>query len=298
MKTDRITSMVENGPPPVAAGTLYPGKVMHQRLNPFGHRFSYTVFSLLVDIDRLGELARMSRLLSVNRPGILSFREGDHVEEGGETLRQFVDRLLARAGVEKPAARVLLLAYPRMFGYVFNPLATYFAYDAEHRLVAIIYAVRNTFGERHSYVAPVLPGEENPAGIRQTRTKVFHVSPFMEMGLRYHFRILPPGKTVRVRIHETAGSEPLLAATFNADAAPLTDRNLARYLLKFPLMTLKVMGGIHWEALKLWLKGARFHKSPPPPPAASFCDEGAQTERRMLKTGTIVPKLQDVSGDL
>lgn len=272
MRQTRITSMADNGPPPAAAGTLYPGKVMHQRLRPFGHRFSYSVFSLLVDADRLGELAGLARLLSVNRAGILSFNERDHVEEDGETLRQFADRLLARAGLERPAARVLLLAYPRVFGYVFNPLSTYFAYDAQDRLVAIIYAVRNTFGERHSYVAPVLPGESSAAGIRQTRTKIFHVSPFMDMGLRYHFRILPPGKAVRIRIHECAGNEPVLAATFNADAQRLTDASLARCLLKFPFMTLKVMAGIHWEALKLWLKGARFRTSPPPPETASYRD--------------------------
>ncbi len=272
MREARITSMAENGPPPPAAGTLYLGKVMHQRLNPFGHRFSYSVFSLLVDIDRLGELAELTRLLSVNRAGILSVHEREHVEEEDETLRRFADRLLAHAGLERPAARILLLAYPRMFGYVFNPLSTYFAYDDEDRLVALIYAVRNTFGERHSYVAPVLAGEGSAAGIRQTRTKIFHVSPFMDMGLRYHFRILPPGKTVRVRIHETAGKEPVLAATFNADAAPLTDANLARCLLRFPFMTLKVIAGIHWEALKLWLKGARFRSSPPAPEAASYRD--------------------------
>ena len=273
-KGDRITSMAENGPPPAAAGTLYPGKVMHQRLKPFGHRFSYSVFSLLVDIDRLEALGRMSRLMSVNRPGLLSFQEQDHVEQEGETLRQFANRLLARAGLEKPASRILLLAYPRMFGYVFNPISTYFAYDAAGDLIAIIYAVRNTFGERHSYVAPILPDETSPAGIRQTRTKIFHVSPFMEMGLRYHFRILPPGRTVRLRIHETAGNEPLLAATFNGDATALTTATLAKYLLRFPFMTMKVVAGIHWEALKLWLKGARFCKSPPPPATASFQDEG------------------------
>lgn len=272
MRENRVTSMADNGPPPAAAGTLYPGKVMHQRLNPFGHRFSYSVFSLLVDIDRLDDLAELSRLLCVNRAGILSFHERDHVEKDGETLRQFTDRLLARAGLDRPAARILLLAYPRMFGYVFNPISTYFAYDEDGRLLAIIYGVRNTFGERHSYVAPVLAGEQSPAGIRQTRTKIFHVSPFMDMGLRYQFRILPPGKTVRVRIHETAGNEPMLAATFNADAAALNDANLARYLLRFPFMTLKVMAGIHWEALKLWLKGARFRTSPPPPETASYRD--------------------------
>lgn len=272
MRQVPATSMAENGPPPTAAGTLYPGKVMHQRLTPFRHRFSYSVFSVLVDIDRLNELRNMSRLLSVNSPGVLSFHECDHVETQGETLRQFTDRLLAPAGLERPAARILLLAYPRMFGYVFNPLSTYFAYDRDGRLIAIIYAVRNTFGERHSYVAPVLADEETPAGIRQTRAKIFHVSPFMDMGLRYHFRILPPGRTVRLRIHETAGNEPVMAATFHADATALTDAMLARCLIRFPLMTMKVMAGIHWEAFKLWLKGARFRTSPPPPEAASYTD--------------------------
>ncbi|WLR95469.1 DUF1365 domain-containing protein [Shinella zoogloeoides] len=272
MKQIRVTSMADNGPPPSAAGTLYPGKVMHQRLHPFCHRFSYSVFSLLIDVDRLVALAGQTRLLAVNRAGILSFHERDHVEEDGETLRQFADRLLAPAGLERPAARILLLAYPRMFGYVFNPLSTYFAYDDEDRLIAIIYAVRNTFGERHSYVAPVLAGDISAAGIRQTRTKVFHVSPFMDMGLRYHFRILPPGRTVRVRIHETAGKDPVMAATFNADAALLTDAVLARCLIRFPFMTMKVMAGIHWEAFKLWLKGARFRTSPPPPETASYTD--------------------------
>lgn len=273
MKDDRITTMADNGPPPAAAGTLYPGKVMHQRLQPFGHRFTYAVFSLLVDVDRLPELGRMSRLLSINRPGLFSFWERDHVEQAGETLRQFVDRLLASAGLERPAERVLLLAYPRMLGYVFNPISTYFAYDADGRLIAIIYAVRNTFGERHSYVAPVQPDEVTPAGIRQTRAKILHVSPFMDMEMRYHFRVLPPGKTVRLRIHETSGGTPFLAATFSGDANAVASATLAIYLLRFPFMTMKVFGGIHWEALKLWFKGARFHRSPPAPATASFQDD-------------------------
>ncbi|MEO3387039.1 DUF1365 domain-containing protein [Mesorhizobium sp. CAU 1741] len=274
MRPGRITTAQANGAPPSEPGTLYLGKVMHQRLNPFGHRFSYSVFSLLVDIDRLDEMDKAARLLSVNRPGVLSFRESDHVERPGETLRHFADRLLAEAGMTDRAARILLLAYPRMLGYVFNPISVYFAYDAQDRLVALIYAVRNTFGERHSYVAPVLPGEAGPQGVRQTRTKIFHVSPFMAMGARYHFRVLPPGKTVRLRIHETQDGEPLLSATLNGDAARLSDARLAAYLLRFPFMTLKVVAAIHWEAVKLWLKGARFFRSPPPPASASFRDAG------------------------
>lgn len=273
MSGERVTSMAANGMPPAEAGVLYPGKVMHQRLRPFGHRFTYSVFSLLVDVDRLGELDRLSRLLCVNRPGILSFHESDHVEREGETLRQLADRLLTEAGLERPAARVLLLSYPRVFGYVFNPISVWFAYGQDGDLVALIYAVRNTFGERHSYVAPIRAGEARLEGIRQTRAKTFHVSPFIGMSARYHFRILPPGKVVRLRIHETEDGEPLLAATFNGKAEPLNDANLAACLARFPFMTLKVTAGIHWQALKLWLKGARFHKSPRPPEPASFRDE-------------------------
>jgi DUF1365 family protein len=274
----RITTLAQNGPPPEAAGTLYAGEVMHHRLKPFGHRFSYGVYSLLVDLDRLDELGRLNPLLSVNRPNLASFHESDHVEREGEAARAFADRLLRDAGLEQRAARILLLAYPRIFGYVFNPISVYFAYDAAGALIALIYAVRNTFGERHSYVAAVEPGELTEAGLKQTRTKIFHVSPFIGMGARYHFRVLPPGKIVRLRIHETERNEPLLAATFTGEARSLQSFALAACLLKFPLLTWKIVAGIHWEALGLWLKGARFHKSPPPPKPASYRDEGATLE--------------------
>lgn len=271
----RISTTAQNGPPPTEAGVLYAGEVMHARLKPFGHRFVYTVFSLLVDLDRLGEVGKMSPLLSVNRANLVSFREADHVERPGETIRNFADRLLAGAGLEHRAARILLLAYPRIFGYVFNPISVYFAYDAAGDLIALIYAVRNTFGERHSYVVPIQPGDLSPAGVRQTRTKIFHVSPFIDMGARYHFRILPPGRSVRLRIHETEGGEPLLSATFSGEARPLGTAALAACLLKFPFMTWKIVAGIHWEALKLWLKGARFHRSPAAPAPVSYRDHGA-----------------------
>lgn len=271
-KADRITTMEANGPPPEAAGMLYVGEVMHQRLKPFGHRFSYQVFSLLADIDRLGELDRISPLLAVDRPGILSFRQGDHVERKEDTLRAYADRLLAGAGLKQPAARILVLAYPRMFGYVFNPISVYFAYDHTGALAALIYAVRNTFGGRHAYVAVLRDGEMTQAGVRQTRAKNLHVSPFIGMDGRYEFRILPPGKAVRLRIHETEDGSPVLAATFAGRARDLTTSALLSCLLKFPFMTWKIMAGIHWQALRLWLRGARFHRSPPGPEAASFRD--------------------------
>ena len=272
----RITTMTENGGPPEAAIALYPGEVMHARMKPFSHRFTYRVFSLLIDLDRLAEAGRKSPFFAVNRPGLVSFHEADHAEIEGEGLRAMADRLLAQAGLREPAARILLLAYPRMLGYVFNPLSVFFAYDADGRLLAAIYRVRNTFGERHSYVARVEEGQLSEAGLRQERTKIFHVSPFIPLGARYHFRILPPGKAVRLRIHETEAGEPLLAATFVGEKKSFTTASLLAALARTPLMTWKVVYAIHWQALKIWLKGATFHTSPPPPEPVSFHDqEGA-----------------------
>lgn len=261
---ERITDMQKNGPPPAAPGALYVGEVMHARLKPFGHRFTYRVFSLLADVDRLDALDRMSRFLSVDRRNLVSFRQSDHVERQNETLRQFAGRLLLDAGVDRPD-RLLLLAYPRILGYVFNPLSVFFAYDAQGELVALIYCVRNTFGQRHSYVVPVEAGQLTAAGVRQSRRKLFHVSPFIGMDARYDFRVMPPGECVRLRIHETEDGSPVLAATFSGALRPLTNAALGACLLRMPLMTFKVVASIHWQALKLWLKGARFRPSPPLP---------------------------------
>ncbi|MCC0027895.1 MAG: DUF1365 domain-containing protein [Brucellaceae bacterium] len=274
----RVRNLLENGPPPDAAATLYTGQVMHHRLKPFGHRFTYSVASLVIDIDRLEEAGRLSPLFGVDRAAPLSFRASDHLAEGFATLREQADSLLARAGVAEPAARILLMTYPRMFGYVFNPISTWFCHGADGRLIAVLYAVSNTFGERHTYVAPVSEGELSPAGLRQSRDKLFHVSPFISMDARYHFRVLPPGREARLRIHETEQGTPVLAATFNGCALPVTTATLSGLLLRQPFMTAKVIAGIHWEALKLWLKGARFHTSPQPPGAMASWQGGRALE--------------------
>jgi DUF1365 family protein len=251
--------MEMNGRPPAAAASLYPGLVMHQRMKPFGHRFSYRVFSVLVDLDRLDEAGRQSRFFSVDRANLVSFRQRDHGPRDGSPLRAHVDGLLAAQGLRERAARVLLLTYPRVFGYVFNPISVYFALDGDGRTMAVIYEVRNTFGDLHTYVAPVAAGEAGPEGIRQVRAKLFYVSPFIDMAQTYRFRVLPPGDAVRIRILEIDGEGPLLAASFAGRRRPLTSAALCALCLKIPFMTLKVIGGIHWEALKLWLKGAPFH---------------------------------------
>jgi DUF1365 family protein len=121
----------------------------------------------------------------------------------------------------------------------------------------VIYEVRNTFGDIHSYVLPVTPDEQSSAGIRQSQDKLFYVSPFVEMAMRYHFPVMPPGECVKLRILATDGEGPLLAATFNGRRSALDTAGLLRSVFALPLVTLKIITAIHWEALRLWLKGAQ-----------------------------------------
>ncbi|MGP9812909.1 DUF1365 domain-containing protein [Rhodopseudomonas sp. NSM] len=264
------TAPATTGGPPAAA-TLYFGDVMHARLKPMGHRFNYRVMSLLIDLDRLSEADRMTPLFGVNRRALYSFYEKDHGDRDGGTLRGYVERCAVAQGVDLTGGRVLLLTYPRLFGYTFNPLSVYFCYGADGALAMVVYEVRNTFGDIHSYTLPVRPGEITAAGLRQAQDKLFYVSPFIEMAMRYHFRVSPPGDAVKIRILETDATGPLLSATFNGRRRPLSTVSLLRAFVALPLMTMKVMAAIHWEALRLWIKGARLVPRPPaPPPSSGF----------------------------
>jgi uncharacterized protein len=236
---------------------LYVGEVMHARLKPRRHRFSYRVMSLLIDLDRLAEADRMSPLFAVNRAGLYSFHERDHGPRDGSSLRDYAQERAAEHGIDLCGGRVLLLCYPRLLGYTFNPLSVYFCHRADGGLALLIYEVRNTFGEIHSYVRPVRAGEMSAAGLRQAQDKQFYVSPFVEMAMRYHFRISPPEDHVRLRILETDREGPLLAATFAGLRHPLTTMALLRAFVALPLVTLKIVAAIHWEALRLWLKGVK-----------------------------------------
>jgi DUF1365 family protein len=242
---------------PADAAALYLGDVMHARLKPIGHRFSYRVMSLLIDLDRLAEADQQSPLFGVNRAALYSFHEADHGARDRSSLRAYVQRCAAERGIDLTGGRVLLLCYPRLLGYTFNPLSVYFGYRADGELALLIYEVRNTFGEIHPYILPVTSGEISDAGVRQQQDKQFYVSPFIEMAMRYHFRVRPPDARVQLRILETDSEGPLLAATFNGSRRALSTIQLLRAFFAFPLVTLKIMAAIHWEALRLWLKGAR-----------------------------------------
>jgi uncharacterized protein len=264
--------MPNNFAPLSNAAMLYTGKVMHARFKPKEHRFNYSVFNLCIDLDQLEQANKLSKLFSIARFNLLSFYERDHCTAQDKTARGQIDRLLNEAGMEQKAARILLLCYPRVLGFVFNPISVYFCYDVNNSPIALVYEVRNTFKQRHTYVVPILEGQMSEAGIRQERNKLFYVSPFMDMQLRYFFRVKPPQDEVAIRILEKDVDGPILAAVFHGTQCDLTTKNIVRLCVTIPFMTLKVVIGINYEALKLWLKGVRLKSRPAPPPLASYID--------------------------
>jgi DUF1365 family protein len=246
------------------ASALYTGTVMHRRLRPRRHKLSYGVFSLLLDLDELPALHQRLRCFSHNRFNIVSFHDRDHGPGKSAPLRSWVEGRLAQVGIDLDGGSIRLLCYPRILGYVFNPLSVYFCCrrGAPEVPAAIIYEVNNTFGERHCYVLPVTG---NDGGIlRQRCRKELYVSPFIPMEMTYDFRVHPPAAMVSVAIHTRDAEGALLYASFSGDRQPLAAPGLLRAVARFPLLTLKVIAAIHWEALKLWSKRVALVPRPKP----------------------------------
>ncbi len=234
---------------------------------------------LLLDLDELAELDRRLRWFSVSRFNLLSFQPRDHGDGSATPLRAQVERHLDAAGLASDGGAIRLLCLPRVLGYVFNPLSLYFCHRQDGGLVAILYEVSSTFGERHTYLIPVTAGMEE---VRQSAAKRLHVSPFMDMALSYDFKVRPPGDKVRVVIDTFDAEGLLLAASFAGVRRELTDQALLAACATHPLLTLKVVAAIHWEALKIALKGVRLRGGPPAPaePMSVGVDRPLQVVRR------------------
>lgn len=238
------------------AGKIYRGRVMHMRLAPVQHRFRYRVFSLFLDIDQMEETIGRLKLMGLNRFGLMSFHDKDHGARDGSPLRPWVDNEHRKRGLPVPH-RVWVLAFPRMLGFVFNPLTLYYGYDKVGALTSVVYEVKNTFGDQTCYVLPCASTGE---AVSQDQKKMMYVSPFIELDQTYHFRLNPPGERLGLRIKQDGTDGQTLISSINADAAPLNDWTLLRNFVAHPLMTLKVVAGIHFEALRLALKGVYFRR--------------------------------------
>lgn len=263
------TAKTHNETTPGPAASLYFGKVTHARLKPKIHRFNYNIFSLVIDLDRYEEASKNSFMFGVNSTALISFHEKDHGPRDGTPLRAYIDKLLSDGKIEKPA-KVMLWCNPRVFGYTFNPLSIYFCYDENDEVIALVYQVNNTFGETHSYVAKVSETQKNTPAIKNSAQKCFYVSPFLDMDLRYDFRIQPPTNVLKIRILEHDENGPILSATFSGKNKDLTSKNLVLGMLKTLGLTWKITAGIHFEALILWFKGIKLTKRPAPPIKPSY----------------------------
>ncbi len=248
------------------ASALYRGQVMHQRTRPKRHALTYRVFWLLLDLAEVDGLAARLRLFSRNRFNLLCFHDSDHGDGSRRPLRAQVEAYLDRAAIDMgPGGTIRLLTMPRVLGYAFNPISVYYCHRADGGLAAVIYEVTSTFKVRHSYVIPVLAEEASEGAFHQICGKALHVSPFMAMDMDYTFGGSVPGAALDLTIGVSDAKGVLLIAAMTGRRDALTDRTIFRAVTAIPLLTLKVVAAIHWEALKLWLKGVPLAPRPPDP---------------------------------
>lgn len=243
---------------------LYDGQVMHQRFGDVPYRFKYRVLGLKIDIDRFEEEVRPLRWLSLNRFNLIQVNTADFGARNGQAWREWINELLKQYAINTPPNRVELVCIPRVLGMAFNPLAVWYAFDANNRLIAIIGEVSNTFGQWHHYVLANQgqPLDEQAHTIQSCAEKRFHVSPFIGMNSHYEFRFATPGEHYRLGIKQFEDGAPRLLATQSGKQQPLKDSLLLKAFLRFPFHALKVLGLIHWWALKIWLRGGKFHRTP------------------------------------
>jgi DUF1365 family protein len=271
------------------AAALYVGRTVHQRFGPRPHRFAYKVFQLLLDVDRLGEALNGPRLLRQGRFGLFSFEPADHGFRDGSSLRAWAEDRLARAGVKASATRIRLLCFPRILGFVFNPISVWFVHGRDEALEAVIYEVNNTFGQTHAYVLPAA----GPGVQRQRADKRLYVSPFYKVEGEYRFAVSAPGDAFHLDIVKAVDGRPDFTASLHAHRESLTDARLMSLFLGMPLMTLGVVAAIHWEALRLLLKKAPFGARPPGPDTG--VSAGDLVIRQSDRTGVMVPLTEDRS---
>lgn len=247
------------------------GVVKHQRLRPAKNAFGYGVFTISIPMRARSVNPNLldQNGLSDNRWGLCAFFDKDHGQGESNSLA-WIEKILADNHVQLVDGEIWLQTFPRVLGYVFNPVSFWICTRADGKVQAVLAEVNNTFGERHCYLLHKDSGEALHSGETLSSKKVFHVSPFCAVRGDYHFRFLfsqdsSSGKNnvCRIELHEDG--QPLINTSISGTSRPLSRTNIMLALLRYPLMSLGVIFRIHWQAIKLWVKGVPFHSKPKPP---------------------------------
>ena len=236
---------------------IYSGYIIHKRFKPKKHFFSYKTFSLLIDLNEIKGLDKKINFFSYNKFNIMSFYNIDHGPRDGSSLVKWATKTLRKAKINLDGGRIKLLCFPRFFGYVFNPLSIFYCYDKNLKLKAILYEVKNTFNEQHTYIFKL---QKTDQLIEHTCKKKFHVSPFIEMDCTYFFKITKPEEKILVYIDQYDNEDKLLVALQEGVKVNLNNKNLIKNYFFHPLMSFKIILAIHFEAFRLWIKGVKHVK--------------------------------------
>lgn len=258
---------------------LYDCQVMHHRLRPLKNQFNYRIFMFYLDLDELNQLDRTHRFFGHNRFNMFTFRDDDHLPLG-DTIRASIETYLAPHGINLQGGRIMLLTNCRVMGYVFNPVSFYFCFDAADRPVCVVPEVGNTFGE----MKPYFLGRDTLTGgqFQRRMTKYFYVSPFIDHDTQFDFQLGIPDERLHIRIDDYDADDRLLISTLTGRQLPLTDGNLLKMALRYPLVTVQIIGLIHWQALKLYLRKLTYHpKKAAPHLQRDFYDMKQKTSHKI-----------------
>ena len=244
---------------------LYKARVMHNRLAPRQHSFHYDVFMFYLDLDEIDRLSKQLKFISRNRFNLFNFRDKDHLQlprqtpDTSKNVRGHITDYLQQNGINIGDGRIMVLTNLATLGYQFNPVSFYFCYDEQDCPLCAIVEVCNTFHEMKPYFLDA--DSRNGETYHLNTTKFFYVSPFIDMDTQFDFNLQIPGEKLQIKIddYDKEGNR-FFISTLTGQRKPLNDANLLRYFISFPVITLKVIGAIHWQALKLWIKKIPFHK--------------------------------------
>jgi len=236
---------------------IYSGLIIHKRFRPKKHFFTYKTFSLLIDLSEINKIEKVVNFFSYNKFNILSFYNIDHGPRDGSSLTKWVKKTLSKAKINIDGGKIKLLCFPRFFGYVFNPLSIFYCYNKNSKLKAVLYEVKNTFNEQHTYI---FRSKDSSNLILHHCNKKFYVSPFIAMKTFYNFRLSKPKNSINIIIKQSDANGPLLFAQQTGKKIKLNNKNLIYQFLRHPLMSFKVIAAIHFEAFRLWIKGVKFVK--------------------------------------